>query len=194
MPRYIDIDQERLSHLHEGLELLEMVDREAIAGLDLCVYGITNNASILDSAKEAIADSEEVAEQDVALTEIAVAIPISSDTIYALNGSGIRLSREDFAYMGSGGEGVRTMTFAFAHFKSTVTLNSFSKLAIASSDSWLDDFLRKEGSGQQAKVTPAVHRTEEATVPGAPPAPEIPKRTSVMGGPRLASLIDEFLA
>lgn len=189
MPHYVAIDAKRLENLHDGLELLEMLDRGHMAGLDIHVYGITNNAQLLDAAREAIADSEELAEEDVQLAEIAVAIPISADTIYALRGSGIRLDREDFAYMGSGGEGIRILSFAFGHYKPTATLSQFSKLAMASSESWLDDFLNKEGSRTPAKVTPNVHRTEEATQPGVPPAPAVPKMTSL----RLSSFLDEFL-
>ncbi len=193
--RYIEITSDQLSSLHTGLELLEMLDQEAVNGLDLCVYGITTNAQILDAAREAIADSEELAEEDVQIAEVAVAIPISSDTIYALHGSGVKLDREDFAYMGSGGEGVRNLSFLFGHYKPTVNLNYFSKLAVASSKSWLDDFLRKEGTNRQpAQITPAVHRTEEATQPGVPPPPQTPKQTSLLGGLRLSDVLDEFLS
>ena len=196
MARYVDINEERLSRLHEGLELLEMVDREAMHSLDLYLYGISNNAQLLDAAREAIADSEELEEQDIQLSEIAVAIPLGADTIYALMGSGIRAKREDFAYIGSAGEGVRSMSFAFAHFKPQIALSAFSKLALASSDSWIDDFLRQEGSGQQAKITPAVHRNQEATQPApvapanpqpAQPAQAMPKTTS------LRAILDDFL-
>jgi hypothetical protein len=196
MPRYVEINAERLSHLHEGLELLEQVDRDAMRTLDLFLYGISNNPQIVDAAKEAIADSEELSEQDVQLSEVAVAIPLGSDIIYYLDGSGLILRREDFAYMGSGGEGVRTQSFAFSHYHPRVTLSYFSKIALASSDAWLDDFLRKEGSGKPAQVTQNVRRTEEATqpavpaVPEAPQAQQMPKQTSLR---TLASLLDEFL-
>lgn len=199
MPRYIEIDAERLAKLHAGLELLEQVDRDAIGSLDLFLYGLSNNPQIIDAAKEAVAEAEEVSEEDVQLSEIAVAIPIGSDIIYYLDGSGLILRREDFAYMGGGGEGARAQSFAFAHYKPRVTLNYFTKLALASSNAWLDDFLLKEGSGATAQVTQNVRRTEEATQPGVPPTPEppaatpqapakqMPKQTS------LASLLDEFL-
>src|SRR5271168_4730870 len=174
MPRYVEINAERLSHLHEGLELLEQVDRDAMRTLDLFLYGLTNNPQILDAAKEAIAEDAEIAEEDVQLSEVAVAIPVGSDIIYYLDGSGLILRKEDFAYMGSGGEGVRTMSFAFSHYKPRVTLSYFNKMALASSDAWLDEFLRKEGSGATATVTQNVRRTEEATQPGTPAAPEAP--------------------
>jgi len=196
MPRYIDIDAERLSSLHDGLDLLEAVDRSeggsAFKSLDLHVYGISNDPQILDAAREAIADSNDVAEEDVQVAEVAVSIPISADTIHALLGSGIRLEREDFAYMGTGGEGIRSMSFAFAHYKPSVTLNNFSKIAIASSDSWIDDFLRKEGTGQAAKVTPNVHRTQEATQPQMPAAQAAPPAPPLEGR-KLTSFLDDFL-
>jgi len=192
MPRYIDVNPERLSNLHGALELIESVDREAFRNLDLHIYGITNNPQIVDAAKEAIAESADVTEEDVQLSEVAVAIPLSADIIYYLAGSGLNLRREDFAYQGAGGEGIRTMSFAFSHYKPQVTLSYFSKVALASSDAWLDDFLKKEGSGKPATVTQNVRRTEEATQPGTPPAtspaaPQMPKQTS------LASLLDKFL-
>jgi hypothetical protein len=192
MPRYIDVNPESLSNLHGALELIESVDREAFRNLDLHIYGITNNPQVVDAAKEAIAENADVAEEDVQLSEVAVAIPLSSDIIYYLAGSGLKLHREDFAYNGAGGEGIRTMSFAFSHYKPQVTLSYFNKLALASSDAWLDDFLKKEGSGKPATVTQNVRRTEEATKPATPPAaqpaaPQMPKQTS------LASLLDKFL-
>ena len=192
MPRYIDVNPERLSNLHGALELIESVDRDAFRNLDLHIYGITNNPQIVDAAKEAIAESADVTEEDVQLSEVAVAIPLSADIIYYLAGSGLNLRREDFAYQGAGGEGIRTMSFAFSHYKPQVTLSYFSKVALASSDAWLDDFLKKEGSGKPAAVAQNVRRTEEATQPGTPPAtspaaPQMPKQTS------LASLLDKFL-
>jgi hypothetical protein len=174
MPRYIDVQAADLDKLHDGLKLLEMVDLDAVRGLDLYLYGISNNPQIVDAAKEAIADSEELDESDVQLTEVAVAIPLSSDTSYYLNGSGLILRREDFAYLGGGGEGVRTLSFAFSHYHPRVALNYFQKLALASSDAWLDEFLRKEGSNKPAQITPNVRRDEEATQPNVPAAPATP--------------------
>ena len=177
---YIELDKERLMRLHEGLELLEQVDRQAVAGMDLRIYGITSNEQVLDSAREAIADEAGVAEQDVQITEVAIAIPISSDTIYALTGSGIRLSNEEFAYASPNGrKGVAEMSFTFASYKPTVNANAFSKMALGASSGWVADFLQREGNKQPVQITPNVHRTEEATQPGVPPAPAIPKQTSL---------------
>src|ERR1019366_2514873 len=98
MPRFIEIDESKLVALHDGLDLLEMLDRDAVGSLELYVYGITTDPGIVDAAKEAVADSKDVSEEDVQLSEVAVAIRLSTDTIYSLHGSGIKLNREDFAY------------------------------------------------------------------------------------------------
>jgi hypothetical protein len=39
--RYIDVSEEQLVKLHDALGLLEMIDRETMRSLDLCLYGIT---------------------------------------------------------------------------------------------------------------------------------------------------------
>jgi hypothetical protein len=180
MERYLDIDEGQALKLREGLELLETLDRDAVRELDLCFYGLSSDPQILDAAREAIAsDSEdEVAEQDVQIGEVAVAIPISSDTIYALTGSGIKLKDEYFAYAGSGGEGTRRGYFFSASYRPTVTMHSFSHVALASSDSWVDDFLEKVGGKGVAptEIKKKVKRTEDATQPGTPtPAePQVP--------------------
>lgn len=211
--RYQDITEEQLLKLHDGLDILEALDLEAVHGLDLFIYGLTQSESLVDAAKESIADEAEISENDVQLSEIAVAIPLSSDTIHYLAGSGLKIRREDFAYAGSGGEGIRTSSFTFAHFKPTCSISDFSQMAIASSDSWLDDFLKQYGNKQPVQIKQNVRRTEEATQPGVPaqapppaatseapaaPAaptttPEIPKKTSLNGGLKLADVLEEFL-
>ena len=204
--RYVEMDEARLVDLHDGLETLEMLDREAIHDLDLYLYGLTSSAAIVDAAKEAIADEAEINEADVQLSEVAVAIPISADVIYALSGSGLRMRKESFAYTGVAGEGIRTSMFAFSSYKPTAAFTDFSTMALALSDSWLDDFLKQYGNKQPAQIEQNVRRTEEATQPGvpapaqAPPAPTVPaeipgtpKTTSTLGGLKLADVLEEFL-
>lgn len=177
MPQhYVTLDKERLMRVHEGLELLEQVDRDHIHDMNLCIFGLTNDPQILDAAREAIADESELEESDVQVAEVVVAIRISSDTIYALTGSGIKFKSEEFVYMGDSGKGARSLSFTFAHYKPTVNINAFSKLGLASSSGYIDEFLLKEGSKQPAKITPNVHRTEEATQPGTPASPTQPQQ------------------
>ena len=140
--------------------------------------------------------------------EVAVAIRIGSDAIRALLGSGFRAKRDEFAYMGPEGEGIRTKSFISSHFKPTLAVSEFSQMSIASSDSWLPDFLKQYGNKTPAQIKQNVRRTEEATQPGIPavsttpaapaapvPAvtPEIPAQASLTGGLKLAEAIEEFL-
>jgi hypothetical protein len=213
MERYLDISEDQALKLREGLELLETLDRDAVRGLDLCLYGLSSDPQVLDAAREAIAsDSEdEIAEQDVQIGEVAVAIPISSDTIYALTGSGIKLKDEYFAYAGVGGEGTRRGYFFSANYRPTVTMHSFSHVALASSDSWVDDFLEKTGGKgvSPTEIKKKVQRSEPATQPGTPtpaepqtpveappaaaPAPAAtPKQTS-LNDSTVTRLVEDFL-
>src|SRR5271157_2141071 len=147
MQRYIDITEEQVLKLHDGLELLETLDREAVQELDLCLYGLTVDLQILDAAREAIAANyeEETTEEDVELGEVALVIPINSDTIYALTGSGIKLREGNFAYSGGEGEGVRSDDLGYASYHPTVTMHSFSHMALAFTNSGIDDYLQKVG-------------------------------------------------
>ena len=77
MPRYIDVHADDLDKLHDGLKLLEMVDRDAVRwSLDLFLYGISNNPQIVDAAKEAIADSEELPKQTSSLPKSLSLFPL----------------------------------------------------------------------------------------------------------------------
>jgi len=213
MQRYLDTNEDQMLKLREGLELLETLDRDAVRELDLFIYGLTSDPQVLDAAKEAIASDseEEVSEDDVQLGEIALAIPISADTIYALTGSGIKLKDEYFAYPGVGGEGIRRSYMYSANYRPTVTLHSFSHLALASSDSWIDDYLGKiGGKAAPTEIAKKVQRTEDATRPQpvveepqtpvqAPPAaqpapaPAAPAGTPKQTSLNIASLVEDFL-
>jgi len=206
--RYLDIDEDGLSKLYDGLSILEPLDHDKVQEFDLYLYGLTQSETIVDAAREAIADNADIDESDVQLAEVAVAIRIGSDTIRALLGSGFRAKRDEFAYVGQEGEGIRTQSFAFSHFKPTLAVSEFSQMSIASSDSWLSDFLKQYGNKQPVEIKQNVRRTEEATQPGVPttpptpvapasPAPtvtpEIPAQASLTGGLKLAEAIEEFL-
>lgn len=205
--RYLEIDEERLMKLYDGLSVLESLNLDTIHEMDLFLYGLTQSETIVDAAREAIADDADLSENDVQLSEVAVAIPLGADSIRALAGSGFKARREDFAYMGTGGEGIRTKTFAYSHFKPNLALTEFTTMAIAQSDAWLDEFLKQYGNKQPVEIKQNVRRTEEATQPGVPAAaeppaaptppavvtPEIPKQTALIGGLKLADFLEEFL-
>jgi hypothetical protein len=205
--RYQDIDEDRLSKLYDGLDVLESIALDAVHDLDLFLYGLTQSESIIDAAKEAIADDADLDESDVQLSEVAVAIPISGDSIRALMGSGFRARQEDFAYMGTEGEGIRAKSFVLSHYKPVLAVSEFSQMALAQSDAWLDDFLKQYGNKQPAEIKQNVRRTEEATQPGVPAAPAAPTmppptpaaapaihmQSSQTGGLKLADILENFL-
>lgn len=207
MEYYLEIDEDKALKLREGLELLETLDRDAIKEFDLCLYGLTNDPSVLDAAREAIAsDSEdEITENDVQLGEVAVAIPINSDAIWALTGSGIKLRKESFVYPGGEGEGPRSGYFFSAQYHPTVTMHSFSHMALASSDSYIDRFLQQVGGKGvvTTQIKKKVQRSQDATRPvptieapdqATPPATAtaVPKQTS-LNDAAVNRLVDDFL-
>jgi len=200
--RYVDISEQDLHKLRDGLDLLERLDPDKVRELDGYLYAITKDPGVLDAAREAIAAAyeEEIDESDVEVGEIALAIPLSGDILYYLTGSGLKLRKEWFAYAGTGGEGIRSESLGFSHYKPQVTVHNFTHMALGDSDAWLDQFLKQYGTGAKATIKKNVQRTEEATEPGTPtpaatlppPAPT-PKQTSIPGGRRLDDLLEDFL-
>jgi hypothetical protein len=202
MQKYIETTEEQLLRLRDSLELLGQLDQSKVKDLDLCIYGMTRNQSIIDAAREAIAEEtydENITEADVTLSEVAVAIPISADTIYALTGNGIKVGHgETFTYLGES-EGPKTASFGSASFKPTISLHDLEDICLADSDGWSFEYLQKHSAGGGAKVQKKVRRNEEATqlgvpTPAAPVAPQPAaapqqKRTSL----QLESLVERFL-
>lgn len=207
--RYLEVNEDSLSKLYDGLNILESLDLDAVHELDLYLYGLTQSEAIVDAAREAIADNADIDEADVQLSEVAVSIRVGSDIIRALMGSGFRAKGDDFAYMGAAGEGIRTQSFTFSHYKPVLALTEFTTVALAQGDSWLPDFLKQYGNKQPVEIKQNVRRTEEATepntpvapasaaapapAPAAPAAPAIPKQTSQLDGLKLADVLEEFL-
>jgi hypothetical protein len=71
--RYLDIDEDGLSKLYDGLSILEPLDHDKVQEFDLYLYGLTQSETIVDAAREAIADDAEIDESDLHLAEVAVA-------------------------------------------------------------------------------------------------------------------------
>ena len=183
---YFEAGEKELLSLMQGLNIIERLNAEKASELALYMYGITSDPTLISGAKEAIIENafdymdEEgeptLTEEDIALNEIALAIRLSADTIYALTGSGIDVYNVEFAYLAGEGEGVRDGHFMEARWKrAKVTLRTFSQTAIAEDDTNLRDFLLKSGSGQPVRISkPPIPRTEPAAVPAKPAAPQTP--------------------
>ncbi len=201
---YVDVTEEELAGLRESLSLLERLDIAKIDTLDIYVYGMTKSPALLDAAREAVAgySNEEISEEDVILTEIAIAIPLSADNLYYLMGSGLKLHREEtFSYIGGQGEGPREVNFGYATFRPQVTLADFEHIAMADSNGYLDRFLTKYGVGAPAQIKKKVRRDEEATQPVPTPvqppatpatATPVPKQTS-LNDAAVNRLVEDFL-
>jgi hypothetical protein len=182
---YVETTAEELQKLRDGLAIIERLYRSS--GVDipkLYLYGLSTDIDVLDAAKEAIAaySDEELSEEDVQLTEVALELGLSDDVLYYLLGSGVKLGRGDeFAYQGTQGEGIREIGWQWTRRQPTVTVGSLSKMALSSDSGWGDKFLAQYGS--KTPMTVNVHRTAPATgvpeKPAAPPAPGMPKQTSM---------------
>lgn len=190
MAKYAVIKLEDLSTLLPAMKILERVGS---ISLDYCVYGLTSDPGVIAQAEEAIKEEgdDEDLETSHHVSEVAVAIPLSSDSLYFLEGSGMPIKHLEFAYM-TGGEGARTSTFLWRNSSTKILSSAFTKLAISDDDTWIDDFLQKNASPE----APEVSRTEEATskdepVEAAPeenPSQQAPGKLS-----SLRSLVDRFL-
>ena len=106
---YIEVyHQEDVLKLRDGLEVLErFVDNSELYELQMWLYGMCTDPTILKVAKEAIIpnaekywtdDGSSLLEEDMELTEIAIAFRLSADNINILYGSGFPLDDLDFAY------------------------------------------------------------------------------------------------
>lgn len=184
MAQFVDIQQDQLLKLRDGLEILGQI-WDSDESPRVYLYGISNDPVVLDAAREAIAeqmDDETVTEDTIQLAEVAVCIPLSGDVIYALTGSGITLEQGDdeFAYVGGKGEGIRTSGFNWARVKPQVAVGEFTRLALAGDSVWLDRFLQQRGTNQPAQIQQKVQRSAPAVAPTpqAPTAP-VPKQTSL---------------
>ena len=157
--RYVEVSKEELQNLRPALSLLERVNHETESVMaDYTLYGITQNPNVLKTASEEVAYGDSTPQ----LHQIALAVPLSSDILYYLTGSGLKVGHLAFAYFGEGSEGILTESF-FAQTEDKVTLDDFQHLAVADGDVWLDDYLQKHGQ-EQTPASQEVQRDAEATL------------------------------
>ena len=166
---FTEISPEDLVKLRDGLTILERLDQDSYDNTPYYLYGISSDEGVLSSAKESIAelmtdrseDETQFSENDIELSEVVVEIPISGDVLNALLGSGIKLDKSsEFAYLGGEGEGIRELSFSWSSYKPTVTVKSFSSLAVARDSGWGDKFLAKHGN--QIPMRTTIRRNEPA--------------------------------
>ena len=174
MERWHEVSTEQLEQMYPTLPLIEMVCADNKP--ELYFYGLTTADSALEAAQEAVRgrfNEEDEAEEYSAVgkpTEIAVCLRLNSDTLYYLL-RGLYMNGETFAYQ-SPNEGVRTERFEEGSgvYRFKLSDSDFSKLALSDSDSWIDDFLTKNGTKAEASAAP-IARTEPAKAEPKLPAP-----------------------
>ena len=198
---YVDIKQEDLLKLRDGLEILDRLDNDNRQQIYL--YGISQDPIILDAAREAVAESADdpaITEESVQLAEVAVSVPLSADGIYALTGSGLPLDSGDdeFAYR-TQGEGVRVVAASWARVKAKVTIADFTRIALASDSIYLNRFLSQRGTNTPAAIQREVKREVPATAapptPGAAPAtaPQMKQTSSKTATVRIKDIVEDWL-
>ena len=132
---YINVSSEQIEDLRPAIDLLVQLWGEDLDKGALYLYGMVDGNSPIVPSMEASAEANNI-------TYGVVAIPVNSDSLYFLTGSGYSLKHEAFVYV-SNGE-IRSGNFGDAQTESVVTLSSFTKLAISSSNTFLDRFLKLE--------------------------------------------------
>lgn len=197
--RYFATTEQDLEAARPGLALMEKLTNNL--PIDVYLYGITSKADVLYLAHETLVDyieDEDEAEAtrnsapDFNGIEIAVAIQLGDDPLQYLSGSGWKLTAEEFAYR-AGSDDVRTQWFP-ASGNAKITFGDFTAMAVADSDTWLDEFLKEHGT----KVAPEPTVTREDVPAVAPPAEAQAGRAvaskKVARRPLSLNSIDNFLA
>jgi hypothetical protein len=169
------VTKDDLTGLTTSLELLKRTLQDDMPPLYL--YGLSNNGALLAKAEDVL---QQMQERDVKLTEVAVAIPLSNDALRLLNGSGLVLRDEEFAYV-SGGDGARMDDLSSSSLNARVSHEDFSEIALAGSEIYLDDFLAKHGAAY--KQPPAAGKAVKRDSPATERAPK----------PQANNPIDSFL-
>jgi len=191
--RYVVITAEELGHLREGLQVLDSLNEPDEPMVELYVYGLTDNANALAAVKEAVTYwlDEEIPEQDVNVNEAAFIIPVSTDTLYYLMGSGLMLSQNDEVAYRGGPEGPRTISLPPGVTRVRLTVGHFKAIALARDDYSAEDFLAKYGTKAQAAAPQRVERTEPAQAPAV--APETPAGAVAPKASSLKFNVEEWL-
>jgi len=158
--QYIVVTPHQIEDLRAAMDLFEQLWEEDVDERALFLYGLVqNDPSLITPMEEAVRDEADLHET-VKIDTAAVIIPLSSDILYYLTGSGLVLRKEDFAYISN--KEIRSSNFSWGSQEPRATLTSFVKIALAANDYHAEDFLKWEGVQAMDVVEPP-SRTEEAT-------------------------------
>jgi hypothetical protein len=206
---YAELYNGDIQKLRDGLDVLDRVV-SSIDGLDIWLYGVVTNPTILAVSKGAIIQYDEASfdefdnptldESHVEVSEIGVYIRVSPDVLDMLMGSGYPIADLPFVYQEGEGEGVRTLFFSDSESVGSsdkIRISDLNEVSVAQSESYIDMYFMEKSKKLKVKINRNVNRTEEATehphpegkepeVPGAAP---MPKQTSL----KLSSIVEDFL-
>lgn len=171
--RYVTTTSEELDHLREGLAVLESLNEYEEQVVEIYLYGLTDNPTLLESVKDAVEywSDEQIAAQDVQVTEAVFIFKVSSDVLYYITGSGLQLRNAEVVYAG-GNEGPQTVSLASKHGV-RVAAGQFKTLAISRDEFSGEDFLLQYGQKAQQPAPQEVQRTEPAQEVAKQPVEEV---------------------
>ena len=165
--RYVTITAEELGHLREGLQIIESLneydneDREKIF-----FYGLTTNSALLDAVKEAVVywADEEIAEQDVNVTQAVIIFEVSADILYYLTGSGLTVREGEAVYTDGSAEGPRQVWLKNRNNRNgfKAAAGQFTTMALSRDDMGGEDFIKQYGQAATQTAPQEVQRTAPA--------------------------------
>ena len=150
---YVNVSRQQIEDLRPAIDLLMQIWGEDLDKNSLFLYGMVEDSSPVLASMDDVVGGK--------VSSGVVAIPLDSDALYFLTGSGYALKKESFLYA-SGGE-LRTANFSEVDQEPVVTLSSFSKLALSSSNAWMDRYFKLENPEDLSSAHGEVDRTEPAT-------------------------------
>lgn len=164
--QYIIVTPHQIDDLRAAMDLFEQLWDEDIDEHALYIYGmVQGDPSLIAPLEEAVREENDLHEA-VKIETAIIVIPVSSDTLYYLTGSGLILKNESFSYLSN--KEIRTSSLGWSSQEPRATLSSFSKIALSANDFHAEDFLKWEGSAALGAGSTETKRTEKITEPGEP--------------------------
>jgi hypothetical protein len=181
--RYSTISKEILSGFRTTLSVLEQVSDDP---LEVYLYGLTTNPGVLAKAEQALEYLGDEGDEAPDLRQVAICLRLTDEAIRLLEGSGLTLEDEEFAYV-RGKDSARTNSIRYGKSPARITDEDFTEMAIATTDTWVDDFLTKHGTvGAPGKLIEGeVSRDQSAT--------DSKKETGATTPPPSSNPIDNYL-
>ena len=142
--RFYGISKEDLDTLQSSLRIFDAVYKEEDSFLPY-IYLLVKQGEVFQLVEDQIHSKP---------SSVAVALPLSSDVVHFLMGSGILLDPDnlgcEYAYKTAQDEGARVLPIAES--KAKVYLNQVSNMAVSSDSSWIGEFLDSQAPMSNPEV------------------------------------------